>query len=116
MEGSVRVSAFNTSQLLNPGQQASLKDNKMAVESVDVAQVMAWKNGRFVFAGEDLESIMRKISRWYDVEVSFQDNTQRISFIGVISRNKNISSVLQRLEETENVHFKIEGRRITVMK
>lgn len=116
LEGAVKVSAFNASYLLSPGQQADLKNNRVFVENADIGQTMAWKNGRFVFTGEDLESIMRKISRWYDVEVDFQDNTQKISFIGVISRNKNISSVLQLIEDTGNVHFKIEGRRITVMK
>lgn len=118
LEGAVRVisATDKVTAVLKPGEEARLKENRMTVGSADMKEALAWKNGHFVFTGEDLAAIMRKISRWYDVEVDFRDDTQKVSFIGVISRNKNISSVLQRIEETGNVHFKIDGRRIIVMK
>ncbi len=60
-------------------------------------------------------SIMKKLARWYDVEVSYQGKIPEVGFGGNISRSKDISEVLDVLELTNAVHFKIEGRRITVM-
>jgi len=116
LEGSVKVTAFNTTRLLSPGQQASLKARRIAVENVDIEDEIAWKNGNFVFNDEDLESIMRKISRWYDVEIYYQDRPQKPSSLGILSRTKNLSALLKVLELSGKVHFKIEGRRIIVMK
>jgi hypothetical protein len=59
---------------------------------------------------------MRKVARWYDVEISYAGNvdpSQR--FGGKISRYKNLSSALKIMELTGNIHFKVEGRRVTVM-
>ncbi|WEK19938.1 MAG: DUF4974 domain-containing protein [Candidatus Pedobacter colombiensis] len=126
LEGSVRISPYHLSkgsklsmlapQILKPNEQAILTDGNLKIQEADIKEAVAWKNGYFIFNDENLGSIMHKISRWYDVDVSFQDNTTQVSFIGVVSRAKNISSVLQLIEETGNVHFKIDGRRITVMK
>jgi hypothetical protein len=58
---------------------------------------------------------MRKVSRWYNVEVDYQGNLSNKDFVGTISRDKNISEILKMLELTGAIHFRIEGRRITVM-
>ena len=118
LEGSVKVSGLlsHFAQQLKPGQQSVLTRDELKVQIANTKEVTAWKNGYFIFNDEQLGSIMRKLSRWYDVDIHFQDEVQNVSFIGVISREKNISSVLDLLEATGNAHFKIEGRRITVMK
>ncbi|MNF09968.1 hypothetical protein D3C80_2107710 [compost metagenome] len=58
---------------------------------------------------------MRKISRWYNVEVEFDGNVSRERFNGALSRKKNIKQMLKMLESTGVVHFKIEERRIIVI-
>ncbi|MNQ65570.1 hypothetical protein D3C85_800280 [compost metagenome] len=58
---------------------------------------------------------MHRVSRWYDVECHFEGKQGDLSFLGVVERSKNISSLLKVLESTGNVHFKIEGRKIIVM-
>jgi ferric-dicitrate binding protein FerR (iron transport regulator) len=116
LEGSVKISAYNAVEILKPGEQASLKGNKINVESVDTEAAVAWKNGNFVFDDEDLESIMRKIARWYDMEVYYQDKPQKPSSLGILSRSKNLSALLKVLASSGQVHFKVEGRRIIVMK
>jgi len=75
---------------------------------------MAWKNGKFIFNDEPLESIMRKIARWYDVDIEYQGIDPKETFGGSISRFENVSKVLKKLELTGGVQFKIEGRRIIV--
>lgn len=116
LEGSVKISGNGRWRILVPGEQARVSDAGMRVSNeVDLEDVMAWKNGYFKF-NESLESIMRKIARWYDVQVIYADNVDpSLNFGGKISRYKNLSSALKIMELTGNVHFKIDGRRVTVM-
>ena len=76
---------------------------------------MAWKEGYFRFNNESIESVMRKVARWYNIDVSFQGVISKEKFNGTVSRNKGIDQVLEILELTNAVHFKIKGRRVTVM-
>jgi len=124
LEGSVEVlpkdstssGVENSVVTLQPGQQAQLsKDNVMTVVEADIQEVIAWKNGYFIFNNENIESIMLKISRWYDVKVKYELDTENKNFTGNISRSQNVSEVLSMLELTEAVRFKIENKTITVM-
>jgi transmembrane sensor len=93
-----------------------LNGHLSVIEAADVNEAIAWKNGYFQFKDEKIESVMRKISRWYNIELQYQGAIPDEGFNGVISRSKNISQVLKMLEKTEAVHFNIEGRRVTVIK
>lgn len=115
VEGSVKVYSGAQEKMLEPGQQSTVQANQIAVQSADLYQVMAWKNGDFVFEGASLASIMDQISRWYDVELKYEGQIADLKFSGSISRTKNINEVLRALEMTKGVHFEIEGRRILVM-
>ncbi|RAJ31903.1 FecR family protein [Pedobacter cryoconitis] len=117
-EGSVKVSltANQQQQLLKPGQQA-IATNHIKVIPVDIEEALAWKDGLFMFNDEDLEAIMKKVERWYDVQVDFQQaDLRQKHFSGTVSRFGKVSQVLKTLELTGSVHFKIEGRKIIVVK
>lgn len=117
IEGSVQItglSGIKTSKKLMPGQQAELVSNTIEVSNVDTESALAWKNGDFIF-NEDIKTIMRQISRWYDVEVVYQGKVSEKEYIGTFSRSKSLIDILKALELTKRVHFKVEGRRITVM-
>lgn len=116
-EGSVKISGNNgQTKMLVPGQQALLKEGLLTVVNVNVEQALAWKNGNFRFNDEDIGSIMRQLSRWYNIEVQYDRDVSKEGLNGKVSRSKNISQVLNALEATKTVHFKVEGRRVTVMK
>lgn len=109
--------AVKVETILKPGEQAVLKSiANLSTSTVDVEQVLAWKNGVFVFKDENLGSIMRKISRWYDVEISYSnDAPMDATFGGYVSRSRTLFTVLERMEKTGQVKFKISGRKITVL-
>ena len=117
VEGSVQILKESGTAFLEPGQAAILNKGtgKIKVASADIEESVAWKNGLFMFSNENIESIMRKVARWYNIEVEYQGNLSDKDFVGTISRNKNISELLKMLELTGAVHFRIEGRRVTVM-
>lgn len=117
LEGSVRVNA-QTNVVLKPGQQSVLNAKSgLQVRQANLETVMAWKNGDFIFKDENLENIMMQITRWYDVDVVYNDlDPKSVVLGGWVSRSKNLSAVLKIIESIANVHFKVEGRRVTVMK
>jgi len=117
LEGSISVSAGGRKVLLKPGQQALSNSSSpgFKVADVNTEEAIAWKNGYFRFNDENIQGIMRQLARWYNIDVQYEGDITRDGLNGKISRDKNISQVLNMLAETKLVHFKIEGRRITVM-
>ena len=84
------------------------------VSNVDVDEVVAWKNGMFDFENAGIETIMRQLSRWYDVEIEYKGKTDDL-FIAEMRRNIKLSDALKALELTGKVKFDIEGKKIIVM-
>lgn len=114
LEGAVKVSKGDRFKILKPGVQAQiLEDGIMKTEVVDVDEEMAWKNGWFNFNSWDIQRIMRQISRWYDIDVVYEGKMPTGHYSGIVSRENNISQVLQ-IMKAGGVDFKIEGRRIIV--
>jgi ferric-dicitrate binding protein FerR (iron transport regulator) len=113
LEGSVKVN----DKILKPNEQSTLVNGQISIQQVDVDNVVAWKNGMFLFEDETLANIMRKIERWYDVEVVYTNGIDKNELYGGgVSRYDNVSKVLEKLTLTGGIHFKIEGRKITVMR
>ena len=116
LEGSVRVHPPHggTPQPLRPGEQAIINDTgHIEVCAVDTDAVIAWKNGQFVFEKADIETVMRQLTRWYDVEVEYKGAIS-CHFGGVVSRDVNISNILHVLERTDEVTFEINNKKIIV--
>ncbi|MBS1946281.1 MAG: FecR domain-containing protein [Bacteroidetes bacterium] len=115
LEGSVKVYNDKNSIFIKPGQQAVINKNAgLSVnKNVDTEEVMAWKNGKFIFNSASIESIMRQVSKWYDVEVVYNGRASKETFSGVVSRNSNISDVIRIIEEG-GVKCKIEGKDLIV--
>lgn len=118
LEGRVAVSAERSpdKKILSPGQQAVFDGYQIAVNKGDLKEAMAWKNGYFMFKDEDIYSIMNQVSRWYNVEVVYMGKFENKRFGGYVSRAKKITDLLDIMESTKGIHFKIEGRRVTVMR
>jgi transmembrane sensor len=93
--------------LLKPGQQGILIDNHIQLSVANIPQALAWKNGFFGFDHADIHTVMRQLSRWYDVDVKFVGTPDNTPFQGKIGRDLSLAQVLKILEQ-ESVHFKIE--------
>lgn len=117
VEGSVRLEKGSAIRQLRPGQQAQTSKGEsehIAVRSVDIEEMIAWKNGYFYFHNEDIKSAMEKIARWYDVDVAYSGAMSQKGLDGTISRMENLNQLLQALELTGTAKFTLEGRKITV--
>lgn len=120
LEGLVKVSvpalaANQAPKFLRPGQQSGInKEGKINVlNNADTEEAVAWINGRFQFKSADLKSILRQISRWYDVDVVYNGNVD-VHFTGLLPRSENVSRVFEKLALTGEVHFRIDGKRVIV--
>ncbi|WDF57339.1 FecR family protein [Mucilaginibacter sp. KACC 22063] len=116
LEGSVKVTDADQKReaLLHPGQQLINGKHNFDVVQANTEAAIAWKNGDFVFH-EDVSSALRKIARWYDVDVVYLPGApQHLMLGGWISRKNNLSDVLNMIEATGKVHLKLEGRRVLV--
>lgn len=119
LEGSVRVSTAGKMALLAPGEQSQIarpfsaaKDINV-IQNADTEQAVAWKNGFFQFDNADIQTIMRQFARWYNVEIVFDGQVQERLFSGEIHRNLTLLQALDLLNYA-NVHFNIDGKKITV--
>lgn len=114
VQGSVAVSTPADKMLLTPGQQAVAQiDNSIQVRKANIESAIAWKNGEIVFDNEDFQTIMRQISRWYDVSVTYRGRVPQKTFTGGISRQLNLSEFLKILE-FENVRFTLSGKNLII--
>ncbi|MGJ1421136.1 FecR family protein [Sphingobacterium spiritivorum] len=119
MEGAVKVSNLQsgTTLVLKPDQQAIVNGENIHMQRVDVNEILAWKNGDFVFGSESFEVSMHKIERWYDVEFVYKaSDMENIRLEGWISRSSRLSDVLRKIELAGNIKFEIKGRRILLIK
>jgi hypothetical protein len=119
LEGSIRVSGQKGEGLkLKPGQQATMLLNAsgaIATHEADTESVVAWKNGVFQFDGNDIQTIMRQIERWYDVDIHYAGKAPEGHYSGTVGRDKSLLKVLRIFEEEGDIKFKIEGKNLTIL-
>lgn len=120
LEGSVKVygkSRTSTSVapeiIIKPNEQAVFKNDQLSKVVVDADEFVAWKNGVILFRNADIHDVMRKISRWYNVEVEYQGQVGNDTYSGEIPRNAAFSEVLKILK-LDDINVKLNGRKLIV--
>jgi ferric-dicitrate binding protein FerR (iron transport regulator) len=116
LEGSIRLTTGNKATTLKPGQQARVRTNNISVQSdVDLDKEVAWKNGYFQFKDDQLQTVVQQLARWYGVTVIYSPGFKvpDDTFNGRIPRSSDLTDVLNVLEKNQ-VHFKVEGKKIIV--
>ncbi|MCO5238429.1 MAG: FecR domain-containing protein [Chitinophagaceae bacterium] len=115
LQGSVKVKEGEKEGLLQPGQQAQIGSGIKIISDINVEQVMAWKNGLFVFDRADVRDVMRQLARWYNLDVHYAGDIPKGKFKGEISRDLSLLQVLNGLSATR-IHFTMEsGNKITIL-
>jgi ferric-dicitrate binding protein FerR (iron transport regulator) len=117
IEGAVRITRGPSSMVLAPGQQAQIRKNG-AMElkkDADVEEAISWTQGYFHFTDASLETVLRQLSRWYDVDIIYERKPADETFSGDIQKSLSLSQVLKILEKNQ-VKFQISGKRLIVIK
>ncbi len=115
LEGSVKVTHNEHSVVIKPGEQTQFNSEgtMKVVHDANVDQAVAWRNGMFEFEDADLQSILRQVMRWYDVDVEYQGNIPDRYFTAIISRDKTLTGVLEILKLSD-IDYKLEGKKLVV--
>jgi len=115
LEGSLKINFQNDSVLLKPGEQGKWnKSEKIGtIRLIDIDEVVAWKAGMFSFHRDAIQSVMRQVARWYDVNINYSGSVKN-HFNATIERNVPVSKLLKLLEETGGVHFEVKDKTIIV--
>jgi len=122
LDGEVEIAGTAGGTKLKPGEQAQLTHGDQAgsdpahisvINDVDINAAVAWKNGYFDFNRADIHTIMRQLSRWYDVDVVFQGSGAGKEFYGGMQRDLPLSAVFRILEKS-GVEFSIDGKKVMV--
>jgi transmembrane sensor len=115
LEGSVKVGVNGKMRLIRPGQQAVNYSGRLQVNEVSLDDVMDWKEGDFFLNHVDFKTVMRKIARWYDVEIVYDVAIpDDLEYGGWMSRRNNLSTVLKAIESTGLAKFRIEDKKVHV--
>lgn len=115
--GSVSMNQGGKEVLLKPNQKGVFDQvsGKITVEDVDVLAYVSWKNGDFIFRNESLHSIMDKLSRWYGLEVLYQDaGLQDVRLSGNLKRYKDVRELFVSFEKISDARFKVQGNKVIV--
>lgn len=114
VEGAVRVTSGTENQVLKPGQQAVLSTGIKLNTHADINEAIAWKDGNYEYKSRNLTYVMQDVARWYDIEIVYEGAKPTDTFTGGFSRSLTLTELLTILEMT-GIHFKLEGRKLTVL-
>lgn len=118
LEGSVSVSTRNETAVLKPDQQALINTDDRyrkirVMKNIDGSEIVAWKNGLFEFTDADIQTVMRQIARWYNVDVVYNGQIPKRLFTGDIHRDIKASEAMQILTYLK-INYKIAGKKIII--
>ena len=114
--GKVEIDMDGKQTILNPGQQAIIKNGEVNVKEVDVEVYTTWMFDNFRFQSESIQEIMTKLSRWYAIDVFYMNESVRnYHFTGYLPRYAKIADVLELLSLTTNIKFDVEGKTVIEM-
>lgn len=117
VEGKVEVESRGNTCLLTPGWQAVVDSDtrQLSRREVNVSSYVSWRDGLFDFGEMTLEELVMKLSRWYDVDFFFVNSGARAKrFTGAIKRNNTLQFMLDFIEKTSDVYFKVDGKVIQI--
>lgn len=116
LEGAIRLKSNSSTAILRPGQEGSINNSGQIklINNASTDEAIAWKNGLIKMSMADVGTVMRQISRWYDVEIIYEKNIPSGHIEGTVSRNVNLSNMV-RLLEVSGVRCRIEGKTLKVL-
>ncbi len=117
VEGSVGINIDGQQTMLEPGQQAEIQlaSSSLSVKEVDTELYTSWTGGELVFEYMPLNELAKKLSRWYEVDFFFANQTvTQKQFTGVISKDLDFEFFMSLIEKTTNVKITIDNRTVLV--
>lgn len=116
-EGCIKVSTAKASVVLNPDQQAVIgpDNDDILTSNVPAYLFTSWAKGNYEFRNTSLAEIVAQLSRWYNVDIYFKNESLKNKrFAGIIFRDEELNFAIEVIERVSNVHFTREGETIYI--
>lgn len=122
--GSVQInykgdSFFKTNKAIKitPGTKADYhkKTHTISSKKVEVDNYFSWREGIFIFKNDNMEYIMKRLSRYYNVKIVIKnkDLTSQ-TFSGYLDLKENVENVVEIIKETTDFEYSTENKTITI--
>lgn len=115
-EGTVKVSSGQQTREVRKDEQLRIPDSgKWMLEKANRENAIAWTENKLQLNDANIQELKQNLERWYDITVIIRDDVNR-HLNGTFSRDISLTTLLELLEQTNDVHFKVDGNRVTVLK
>jgi transmembrane sensor len=94
---------------MHPGQRAVYQEKlqKVTTREVDVDKYIAWRDGNLIFRDDKMEDVLKRLSRWFNVEIVISDPEIKSYIYKATFRNENLKQVLNLLKLSAPIDYKI---------
>ncbi len=116
-EGKIKITTANSEKMLSPGEQEILnkKTATISVNKADLESISAWRNDQFYFKTNDIKTILREISRWYDLDIVYTVDIENSNhYSGIINHSEQLSAIITSLQNLCNIKLTLKGRQLIV--
>ena len=117
VRGKIAYSLGKESVILNSGQQCRVENNKLSVKNVDTYEYVSWIDEVIVFKDKTLNEIMNTLSRLYDVNIQYEDQSlKRLPFTGSFKQYEHLDDIIRMIEECGLIHIRQENNKLIISK
>ncbi len=98
--------------IMKPNEKLLVENNEVFLRKANACDFIGWKDGLLVFRDEDMDIVIKKLMRWYNVDISIEDEAlARYSFKATFD-DEPIDEVLKLLARTSPIRYEIEKRKM----
>ncbi len=113
--GKVEVEAENKKdkQMLAPSERLVINrlNNSVSKSTVDIQNYTSWKTGKLIFLNDNLNEVVRKVSRFYNVDFEVEPNVDRTELFRAILEEESLEEVLRYMKLTMSIDYVIHERK-----
>lgn len=98
--------------LLLPSERLVSRNGQISKSVTDTSKYNGWTEGKLIFRGDPMLEVIRRIMRWYNVDVELADkHLENYSFRGIFNDDK-LEDILKFLAMTSPIEYEIIPREI----
>ena len=116
--GSVRLFSgdyedHKTITLIKPGELAVLDNtqNQLSVSNVDIEKYTAWKEGKLIFRDDQMDEVVKKLNRWFNVEIVLQSSELKEYIYTATYRDETLPQILELLKISAPIKYNLIERK-----
>lgn len=115
VNGKVNVLTNRQETFLKPNQCLHYEAGEVLVKAVDVSSHIGWKDGFLKLDGDNLGSIFKKLSRYYNIDIRYSQHLADISYEGKLDLNEGVEKALEYIALTEQFIISKENNTIKIV-